>query len=284
MTTVRAHAALAVKPPRLDCVTNSAEVDAPLAGTTPDPERWTYTRGDYEVSFYRWAKAGAPKFLLVHGIGMGHATFGRFIEAMAPHAEVIAVDLPGFGNSAEPAVALSIPDTAELLAEAVCDRDLGPVIGVGHSMGAQVIVELAAKHAELVTRVVLFAPSVNASERTLKQQARRMMQDLFRGKPAVALVVGVSEYLKAGPRWFLKKLGPTLEHRIEDRLPDVHQPAIVLVGSKDRVTPPEWCYQVALALPDGELAVLGGPGHEAMLAEGETAAERVLLWLEAPAK
>lgn len=223
--------------------------------------------------------------MLVHGIGMGAVTFTRFIEAVLPDAEVLAVDLPGFGDSPEPERALSIPDTADLLAEAMraANERTGrhdPVVAVGHSMGAQVVAELAARHADLVDRVVLFAPAVNAEERTVKQQAKRMMQDLFAGKPFIAMATGVVEYMKAGPRWFIKKLEPTMDHRIEDCLPHVVQPALVLCGSKDRVTPPEWCYQVALALPDGELTVLGGPGHEAMIAEGETAAERVWHWLE----
>ena len=251
----------------------------------PDPERWTYSQGDHELHCFRWANPGKPKFLLVHGIGMGHLTFGRFIEAMLPHAEIIAVDLPGFGDSPEPATALSIADTAGLVAAAMqaanAERGIGQLIAVGHSMGAQIVSELAAAHPEFIDRVVLFAPAVNAAERTLQQQARRMAQDLFAGKPPIALAVGVYEYLRTGPRWFLKKLEPTLEHRIEDCLPNVRQPALVLVGSRDRVTPPEWCYEVALALPDGELTVLGGPGHEAMIAEGEAAAERVLHWLEA---
>lgn len=218
---------------------------------------------------------------------MGAITFARFIEAMQPFAEIVAVDLPGFGDSREPKVALSIPDTADLLAQAILSPDAGQgaslasgVIAVGHSMGAQVVTELAAAHPELVDRVVLFAPAVNAAERTLRQQAKRMLQDLFAGKPMIAMVTGIVEYFKAGPRWFLKKLEPTMEHRIEDRLPQVAQPALVLCGSKDRVTPPEWCYQVALTLPDGALTVLGGPGHEAMIAEGEAAAERVLHWLD----
>lgn len=257
-----------------------------IAGLS-EPESWKFVRGDHQLLCYRWANPGAPKMLLVHGIGMGAVTFARFIEAMRPHAEIIAVDLPGFGDSPEPAQALSIPDTADLLAQAITAPDAGPgatfaegCVAVGHSMGSQVVTELAAGYPDLVSHVVLFAPAVNAAERTVKQQAKRMMQDLFAGKPMIAMVTGVVEYYKAGPRWFLKKLEPTMEHQIEQTLPQVQQPALVLCGSKDRVTPPEWCYQVALTLPHGELTVLGGPGHEAMIAEGESAAERVLHWLD----
>lgn len=246
----------------------------------PEPDRSTYARGDHEVHCYYWRKPGAPKFLLVHGIGMGYVTFARFIDALLPHAEIVAVDLPGFGDSPEPEEALSIADTAELLYETMQELNINPLVAVGHSMGAQVVAELAAAHPETVDRVVLFAPAINAAERTLKQQTWRMVQDLATGKPLIAMVLGVYEYIKAGPRWFIKKLKPTLEHRIEDCLPNVKQPTLVLCGSKDRVTPPEWCYQVAHTLPNGELTVLGGPGHEAMIAEGEAAAERVMHWLE----
>lgn len=245
-----------------------------------EPERWSHAQGDHELLGYRWVHPEAPCFLLVHGIGMGHLSYLSFIEAMLPHAEIIAIDLPGFGDSPEPSVALGMGETAELLSNALHSRGISPVIAVGHSMGAQIVAELAARYPTQVTRVVLIAPAVNAQERTLKQQAKRLAQDLFRGKPPRALALGVYEYCKAGPRWFAKKLAPTLEHRIEECLPNVHQPALVLCGSRDLVTPPEWCYEVALTLPDGELTVLGGPGHEAMLAEGQAAAERVLHWLE----
>lgn len=251
----------------------------PFEPELPDPETSRFERDDHEVLLYRWPKPGAPRLLLVHGIGMGHRTFDRFIEALLPHAEVIAVDLPGFGDSPEPQRALSMRGTAELLAEAVLDIGLDPVVAVGHSMGAQVVVELAAAHPGLVDRVVCFAPAVNAAERTVPRQALRMLQDLFEGKPPIAIARGVIEYCKAGPRWFVKKLAPTLEHRIEDRLPEVRQPALVLCGSRDRVTPPEWCLAVARILPRGEFGVLHGPGHEAMIAQGDEAAECVLRWL-----
>ncbi len=247
----------------------------------PEPERWTFEREGQRLTLFRWERAGAPRLLLVHGIGMGHRTFDRFIAAMREEAEVIAVDLPGFGESPEPERALSIAGNAELLVEALRERGLEPVIAVGHSMGAQVVAELAAAHPSLAPRIAFFAPAVNAAERTVGWQALRMLQDLFEGKPPIAIARGVVEYCRAGPRWFLKMLRPTLTHRIEDRLPQLRQPALVLCGSRDRVTPPEWCLSVARMLPHGELTVLEGPGHEAMIAEGDEAAERVLRWLAA---
>ena len=153
--------------PRLVFVVKRSRSTRKHLSGLPDPERWSYAQGDHELRCFRWIGSTADggdggaadrlRFLLIHGIGMGHLTFTRFIEALLPYAEIIAVDLPGFGDSPEPETALSIADTAELVAEAMraasVERGIGPLIAVGHSMGAQVVSELAAAHPELVDRM-----------------------------------------------------------------------------------------------------------------------------------
>lgn len=251
------------------------------------------------MPLYRWQHPdpAAPRLLLVHGIGMGHRTFDRFVEAVAPYAEVVSVDLPGFGDAPEPDTALPMEGTAAFVAEALHSlgsspafgaergedaaapaRNTRPFIALGHSMGAQIVTELAVTHPELVERLVLIAPAVNADECALPKQMWRMVQDLFEGKPLIAIVRGVIDYCKTGPRWFAKKLGPMLDYPIAERATLVRQPALVICGSEDRVTPATWGLKVAHALPDGAFAVIDGPGHEAMIAEGARAAELVLGW------
>lgn len=247
----------------------------------PEPERlvsWAFAREGREMRLYRWPRSGAPRVLLVHGIGMGHRTFDRLVEGLLPHADVTAVDLPGFGDAPEPESADSMRGTAGLLAEAIGAAGGGPLVAVGHSMGAQIVVELAVRHPALVDRVVLIAPAINAAERTVPKQAIRMLQDVAQGKPPIAMVRGVIDYFKTGLRWFIKKLAPALEHRIEDLAPEVTQPALVIVGSRDRVTPPYWCLALARTLPGGEFQVIEGPGHEAMIAEGGQVARVVRSW------
>lgn len=280
----------------------------------PEPERGSYRRDGAELRLFRWARAAAaaesaggasgpehrpehrggdpelldPELLnpvlLVHGIGMGHAVYDRFISILQDHREVIAVDLPGFGDAPDPEQAGSIPETADLLAEALRAQAAGPlsgpIVAAGHSMGAQVVAELAARHPDLVSRVVLIAPTVNASERGLGMQSLRMIEDFLRGKTIGVMLKGALAYARTGISWFVKKLRPTLAHRIERTLPRIAQPTLVLCGSQDSMCPRPWAVRVASLLPDGELRSITGRGHEVLIASGEPAAHIVLDWLD----
>lgn len=256
------------------------EGSIPLLGqpSERDPERNSFTRGDHRIDLFRWVRPDAMRVLLVHGIGMGHIVYDRFISEIEQHVDVTAVDLPGFGETPEPEEPLSMEATADLLAEAIRAQDLSPVVAIGHSMGSQVVSELAARHPELVDRVVLIAPTVNAAERSALAQAGRMLQDLSQGEPMAVMVRGVISYMQTGLRWYLKKLGPTLAHRLELTLPRIAQPTLVMRGTDDRVSPRGWAVRLTGLLPRGEMRQLESRGHEALIASGKPAADHVLDW------
>jgi pimeloyl-ACP methyl ester carboxylesterase len=85
---------------------------------------------------------GKP-LLLLHGIGGSWRSWQTIIEDLAAEREVIAVDLPGFGNTPP----LSGPVTIGTLADAVTDflrtHNLLGIDAVGSSMGARLVLELA---------------------------------------------------------------------------------------------------------------------------------------------
>lgn len=255
----------------------------------PEPQRIRFAHRDYELRIFRWPGTAAdknatthkrkpPRLLFIHGIGMGHAVYNRFIETAHLECEVVCVDLPGFGDSPEPRDPLSIAGTADLLAVCIRRLHLGPLTPVGHSMGAQVAAELAARHPNLVERVVLIAPTVNRRERTVGKQTLRMLQDFANNSPIV-LVKGLIAYIRTGPLWFVRKLHPTLEHRVEDVLPRILDPTLVLRGEDDPVSPRDWAREMTALLPDGELREIPDRGHEALIASGEPAARIMLDWL-----
>lgn len=244
-----------------------------------------YAGDGRELRLFRWPNPGRPRALLVHGIGMGHAVYDRFTEQIAPFVDVISVDLPGFGESPEPERPLSIPETADLLAEALDARGdelgTGPVTAIGHSMGSQMVAELAARHPALVARAVLVAPTVNPAERSVARQALRMLQDVAKGLEPAVIVKGTLAYAATGLRWFVKKLGPTLGHRMEHALPRVEQSTLVIRGSKDPVSPRAWAVRATGLLPNAVLRELPDRGHEALISSGDPAASCILDWITA---
>lgn len=244
------------------------------AGGEAGAEVREHVEGDHVVVVRHWARPGAQTVVLVHGIGMGQQYFGLLREALLDELDVVALDLPGFGSSPEPAEPLPMPELADLVARALRGTAHEPIIALGHSMGTQVVAELAARHPDLVERVVLIAPTVNPRERNGWAQALRLLQDIA-NDPPIVMLVGAHMYLQAGPRWFLRKLGSMLDHDIREVLPRIAQPALVIVGEDDKVSPVGWASEVRALLPRGELRIARAKGHEAMVTGAEPVARMV---------
>jgi pimeloyl-ACP methyl ester carboxylesterase len=150
---------------------------------------------------------------------------------------------------------------------------------IGHSMGAQVALEVAARHPATVERLVLIGPTVDPMARSGPRQLGRLLGDIAIEHPRV-IARGAREYLRAGPR-LRTKLRAMLVHRPEDALPLVEAPTLVLRGENDLVAPRDWCRTVADALPDGRLAEVPGHGHETMIRDAGAAAARIREFVDA---
>jgi len=216
---------------------------------------------------------GRPVYVLVHGIGMGRSVFADLTGHLLPDGEVVAVDLPGYGEAPEPARALTMERTADLVAAYLRSHVERPAVLVGHSMGAQVVLEIAVRHPSVVDRFVLVGPTVDPSARTAPRQVWRLLRDLAIESPRV-IVRGAREYVRAGPR-LRAKFHAMLVHRPEDVLSRAPAPALVIRGEHDLVAPRAWCRHVAEGLPDGRLVEIAGHGHETMIRDAAPAARLI---------
>jgi pimeloyl-ACP methyl ester carboxylesterase len=226
---------------------------------------------------------GRVLFVLVHGIGMGRSVFADLGELLNTHGRVVAVDLPGYGETPEPGRVLSIEENADVVAAYVRDlltgeRDSVQVVILGHSMGAQVAMEAAARHPDVVDRIVLIGPTVDPDARTALRQLWRLTRDITPESPRV-IAVGAREYLRAGPR-ILAKVNAMLAHHSEDTAPRVPVPALVVRGEKDLVVPPAWAQRLTAAMPDARLREVDGHGHETMIRNAAPTAALIAEFLD----
>ncbi|MDR7113534.1 MULTISPECIES: alpha/beta hydrolase [Microbacterium] len=212
---------------------------------------------------------GERVYVLIHGIGMGRSVFAD-LERHLGDGEVVAFDLPGYGEAPEPRRVLTIERTADLVAAYLRARVRTPAVVIGHSMGAQVALEVAVRHPALAERIVLIGPTVDPTARTAPRQLWRLLRDIAVESPVV-IARGAREYLRAGPR-LRAKFRAVLRHRPEDVLPRVRMPALVLRGEDDIVAPQQWCRRIADTLPEGRLAEVAGHGHETMIRDAAPAA------------
>jgi len=179
---------------------------------------------------------------------------------LAPWYHVYLPDFPGFGKSPKPSHVLNIPESADVLAAWMQAVRLPSATLLGNSLGCQIIVQLALKHPEYVERAILASPTMDPKACTVHQLAGRLLMDLSREPPSF-LPVLVREFLPAGVTRTLRALRHALDDPIEEHLPHVYIPTLVVRGSRDPIVPQEWAERVTHLLPDSQLVVIEGAAH-----------------------
>ena len=81
--------------------------------------------------------------MLVHGLGAGWRSWTPIIDELAEHREVIAVDLPGFGETPSLPGEVSIATLTDSVADFIREQGLDGVATAGQSMGGRMVLELA---------------------------------------------------------------------------------------------------------------------------------------------
>lgn len=195
--------------------------------------------GPTPMRFAAAGSGGAAPMVLVHGIGSSSWYFQRLSAVLARQGQVVAVDLPGFGRSPTPARPLSIAEHAEALGVFLAERGLGGAVLVGHSMGCQVITALLRGAPAAATRAVLIGPTVDPRARTALGQGMRLARNAVL-EPKTLVPVQARSYLACGPRTYLGTVGAMLADRIEDNLPHVQVPVLLVRGEHDPIAPRRW--------------------------------------------
>lgn len=216
---------------------------------------------------------GGPAFLLVHGIGVSHRYFARLHAALALSADTYSIDLPGFGSMPKPKRQLSVEEYSSFIRAALTDLGITEnCVIVGHSMGTQFGVEAAIQDPELFSRVVLMGPVVDPKRRHVLKQAWDLLRDCVGSESWSSNLIVFSDYLRCGPRWYLKELPVMMDYPMEDRVAEVKAPVLVIRGERDPVAKGDWARRLA-ARAGAPLAEFPKCGHVVQhLATGKVAA------------
>jgi lipase len=108
------------------------------------------------LAVHAWGDEDAPRLVCLHGVTSHGRHFGPLAERLAGRFQVRAPDLLGHGDSPwEPP--WDVGTHVDALFEALGDR---PATWLGHSFGARLAFELAAREPRLVERLVLVDPAI----------------------------------------------------------------------------------------------------------------------------
>lgn len=227
----------------------------------PLPSGWTSVAGlEMRAQVSSPPLEGArPTVVLVHGLISSRYLLPT-VRRLAPWCRLLVPDLPGFGRSDRPARALGIAGLADALATFMVSCEAVGAAVVGHSVGAQVAVELANRHPSLVGRTALIGPVVDTTDRRLVAQYRRWLANAAQ-EPVALHGIAVREVFEVGPRRMLETFRHALGYPIEDKLATVAGPVLLMRGARDRMAPQRWLDELHERLPASDVVVIPGAAH-----------------------
>ena len=202
-----------------------------------------------------WLRQGQGRpLVLVHGFGGELNGWRPLVSSLGLGRPVLAVDLPGHGQSA--ALAPSLDTYADAVAEALAAEGVTEADLVGHSLGAAIAATLAGRAALEVRSLLLLAPAglgpdINGafldgflrarSADSLAPWLRLLVADPAALGPgfAQATLRGRSDAARAAQAALAAALFPdgTQAFGIRDTLAHLAMPVRVVVGGADRIIP-----------------------------------------------
>lgn len=244
--------------------------------------------------------SGEP-VVLIHGVGMRLEAWGPQIDALRKTHRIIAVDLPGHGESRP------LPDDARLSEYVAFFADfldwlkLGPVNVAGHSMGALIAGGLAAERPQAIARVALLNGVYRRGEAARQAVMAR----------AAEIVSGDFDREAPLKRWFGTDQGRDQEEAYAlcrtllatvdakgyatayrafaegdavyaDHWPSISCPALFLTGDGDLNSTPDMAEAMAKAAQHGKAVVIAGHRHMVNLTAPDAVNAALAAWLNQP--
>jgi pimeloyl-ACP methyl ester carboxylesterase len=222
--------------------------------------------GDHEIHALEYG-AGKDVVVLLHGLSGSSRWWNRNIPELARHARVLVPDLIGFGRSRPSGRLPTLDNVARLLLDWLDALGLERVCLVGHSMGGQISVHLAAASPQRLDRLVL----VDSAGIPRKLSPRALIRfaaevgPLWRWGDPTFLPVIAGDALTAGPRVLLRAILHIVQDDIRPLLPSISVPTLVVWGERDTLVPLGDAWELRRLIPNSRLAVLRGAAHNPMV-------------------
>ncbi|MDQ3030962.1 MAG: alpha/beta fold hydrolase [Myxococcota bacterium] len=245
-----------------------------------------------------------PAVVMLHGFASSLETWAAVMPEVRARHRVLALDLRGFGWTDRPDGDYSPEAQARLVLALMDEQGIERAAFVAHSFGASVALAIALIAPERVTRVALYDAWVYSSQLpTFFHMARAegVGEALFsiwygeRTEDRIALAFHDRSYVTQAlvddvqralerPGTYAAALASVRAMHYEAqqaRYAEIEQPALLMWGREDRVTPVSIGERLARDLPGARLVVYPGCGHFPMIEHARQSTRELVRFLEA---
>lgn len=220
-----------------------------------------------------------PVLFLLHSLLSDRASFDAVVPRLSQSFRVIVPELPGFGQSE--AVGGGLADIADRMAEVVKEgAGAGEAIVLGNGYGGFVALQMAIRHPDIATRLILadcgaaFSEPGREAFRNMAAASRakglsaitdvamrRLFAPEFQAQHPDLMRDRREAFLRTDPEVFRAACDALAELDLRPQLGQVKVPVLVLVGEHDEATPPPMSRELAAGLPQARLTIIPGCAH-----------------------
>lgn len=231
-----------------------------------------------------------PAVVLIHGAGGNHLYWPVQIRRL-PGYRIYAPDLPGHGKSAGRGHQ-SIESYAQSMIEWLSAAGLHQAVFIGHSMGAAIALTLALDYSEHVLGLGLIGAGARlqvspellestASPTTFHNAVEFATRYSFAAETSPRLVeLAAKRMAETRPSVLHSDFLACSRFDVTERVSAITQPTLVLTGAEDRMVPKRYSVFLSGAIPNAQLVLIPGAGHNVMLEKPHEVAEAIGAFLE----
>lgn len=123
-------------------------------------------------------RGAGENLVLIHGFLGAKEVFDEVIEELNTRYDVIAIDLPGHGQSGLEKEQYSVYDYADAVTEVLQHEGVNEAVWLGHSMGGYIALAALEKKIAPITRVILAYSSDLADTDEQKEKRTKQQQQI----------------------------------------------------------------------------------------------------------
>jgi pimeloyl-ACP methyl ester carboxylesterase len=215
-----------------------------------------------------------PTILLMHGSGLSHIVWSLHEQFyVAQGFNVLAIDLPGHGNSEGPALK-SIQEISDWVKKLMNEINIKTITFVGHSQGSLVGIDFGSRYPELINKLVLVSGSyrmpvnqdlIDLAEAGDEKAVLLMMKWGYEGSKAfiggnpVKKIINSSREIREILAVDLNACNNYKDGK--ESLEKINCPTLCIFGDLDKMVPLEVGNKMAAMIKNSEKKVINNCGH-----------------------